>query len=102
MSDSDSDVTAMTHTALDSTPPVAAQSFTAPSLTLPLPSPFHPFPISSPVHGINSLLTPGHLENLGAGVAVMLVSLAVEGYSFKVALDTVRADAKQAGMSLRE
>lgn len=52
------------------------------------------------VHGINALFVPHEIENLGAGLAVMALSFVVEGYSLKVALDTVRQDAKRAGMSL--
>jgi len=54
------------------------------------------------MHGVQALVSPGELQHLEAGVGVMGVSAVVEGYSLKVAFDTVRGDSRRAGMGAWE
>eukprot|EP00191_Tetraselmis_sp_GSL018_P006581 CAMPEP_0177610112 /NCGR_PEP_ID=MMETSP0419_2-20121207/19560_1 /TAXON_ID=582737 /ORGANISM="Tetraselmis sp., Strain GSL018" /LENGTH=475 /DNA_ID=CAMNT_0019105305 /DNA_START=404 /DNA_END=1832 /DNA_ORIENTATION=+ len=54
------------------------------------------------VHGLNSLVSQYTLEHLGWGLAVLGVSLLLEGYSFVVAMQTVMKAARARGVTFLE
>jgi solute carrier family 30 (zinc transporter), member 9 len=54
------------------------------------------------VHGIHSILEPATSVDLGWGLAVLVLSTFVEGYTLLVAVRAVQAGARAAGMGFLE